>query len=238
MKWEKITATEMLAYLGFAIVMGIVHLPEVEDYWKLDPYLHYSPIADRISRNRYREIGRYLHFVDNTTLPTRGQVNFDRLGKVRPIIEHMSSVFKNSYQPHCECAVDEAMIPFQGRSSLKQYLPLKPVKRGIKVWVLADSHNGYFSNFQVYTGKGQSHITDLGLGGSVVKSLARPLAGKNHHLFMDSFFTSIALFESLLNDAIYACGTIRHNRRDFPDDLKEKRNTEIKKRFIVYVCVC
>ena len=50
-KWEKITAIEMLAYLGFAVIMGIVHLPEVEDYWRLDPYLHYSPIADRISRN-------------------------------------------------------------------------------------------------------------------------------------------------------------------------------------------
>ena len=54
------------------------------------------------------------------------------------------------YAPHKEIAVDEAMIKFQGRSSLKQYLPKKPTKRGIKVWVLADSKNGYFSNFQVY----------------------------------------------------------------------------------------
>ena len=28
--------------------------------------------------------------------------------------------------------MDEAMIKFQGRSSLKQYVPFKPVKRGIK----------------------------------------------------------------------------------------------------------
>ena len=38
-------------------------------------------------------------------------------------------------------------------SCLKQYNLMKPVKRGIKVWVLADSHNGYFQKFQVYTGK-------------------------------------------------------------------------------------
>ena len=55
---------------------------------------------------------------------------------------------------------------------------------------------------------------------------------------MDSFFTSIALFKSLLNDGIYACGTIRHNRRDFPDDLKEKKNTEIKKCMYVLKGVC
>ena len=30
---------------------------------------------------------------------------------------------------------------------------MKPVKRGIKVWVLGDSHNGYFHKFQIYTGK-------------------------------------------------------------------------------------
>ena len=36
---------------------------------------------------------------------------------------------------------------------MKQYMPLKPVKRGFKVWVLADATNGYVSNLQVYTGK-------------------------------------------------------------------------------------
>ena len=45
------------------------------------------------------------------------------------------------------------MIPFKGRSSLKQYMPQKPVKRGIKVWALADAANGYMANFQVYTGR-------------------------------------------------------------------------------------
>ena len=34
------------------------------------------------------------------------------------------------------------MIRFKGRSSLKQFMPMKPIKRGIKVWVRADSHNG------------------------------------------------------------------------------------------------
>jgi len=48
--------------------------------------------------------------------------------------------------------VDKAMINFKGQTTLKQYMPLKPTKRGIKVWVLGDSHNGYFSKLQVYTG--------------------------------------------------------------------------------------
>jgi len=48
-------------------------------------------------------------------------------------------------------------------------MPLKPVKRGIKVWVLADSRNGYFSKFEVYTGKGAT--AEKGLGMRVVRHL-------------------------------------------------------------------
>ncbi|CAI8005304.1 PiggyBac transposable element-derived protein 4 [Geodia barretti] len=115
------------------------------------------------------------------------------------------------------------MIKCQSRTSLKQYIPQKPVKRGIKVWVRADSHNGYFSQFEVYQGKGSNTTPELGLGGSVVKTLTRPLVGKHHHIFMDNFFTSPALLMDLLQDGIYACGTVRSNRRGFPQDLKGKR---------------
>ncbi len=54
---------------------------------------------------------------------------------------------------HKECTVDEAMIPFKGRLGMKQYMKDKPTKWGIKVFVLADAHNGYVKNIQVYTGK-------------------------------------------------------------------------------------
>jgi len=71
--------------------------------------------------------------------------------------------FAELYQPHCEVSFNEAMIKFQGRSSLKQYQSLKPIKRGIKVWVVADSHNGYFCKLQVYTGKDGIRV-EHGLG--------------------------------------------------------------------------
>lgn len=50
-------------------------------------------------------------------------------------------------------SIDEAMIAFKGRSSMKQYVPKKPVKRGFKVWVKADAVSGYVSEIDVYTGK-------------------------------------------------------------------------------------
>jgi hypothetical protein len=53
-----------------------------------------------------------------------------------------ASSLKHEYNPHREVSIDEAMIGFSGRLGFKQYVPLKPTKRGIKVWVRADPHNG------------------------------------------------------------------------------------------------
>ena len=90
--WDKVTTDELKAYLGFCILMGINRLPALDDYWSSDPTLRYSPIADRISRDHFREISRYLHFVDNSTLQPKGSPGYDRLGKVRPVIDHRPPV--------------------------------------------------------------------------------------------------------------------------------------------------
>jgi hypothetical protein len=71
--WTKITVEEIKAYLGFFILMGLVPLSSIYDYWSTNPLYHYSPIADRISRDSFFEIHRYLHFVDNSCLPAYGQ---------------------------------------------------------------------------------------------------------------------------------------------------------------------
>ena len=54
---------------------------------------------------------------------------------------------------HRDVSVGEAMVAFKGTSTLKQYMAMKPVKWGFKVWMLADANTGYVSEFEVYTGK-------------------------------------------------------------------------------------
>ena len=67
------------------------------------------------------------------------------------------------YEPGKEISMNEAMIPFKALSLFKQYMPLKLVKHGIKVWARADASNSYVSAFQVYTGKSGDTI-EQGLG--------------------------------------------------------------------------
>ena len=117
--------------------------PSTHDYWKRDEVTHYAPVARRISRNRFFEIQRYLHFADNSTLAAPGTPEYNKLGKIQPIIHSLLENFQTAYNLHRDISVDEAMVPFKGRSTLKQYMPMKPVKRGFKVWMLADAHTGY-----------------------------------------------------------------------------------------------
>ena len=111
-KWSKVDVVALKALLGFKILMAMNSLPSIDDYWKRDPFLRYSPVANRISRDRFHELSRYLHFADNDKLVPGGSPGHDRLGKMRPLIDHLASRFAEMYQPHCEVSVDEVMIEF------------------------------------------------------------------------------------------------------------------------------
>ena len=75
------TSANYNAFLGFHILMAINDLPALDDYWRKDGLLHYGPVADCISRNHFRELSRYFHFVDNHTLLPHEGPDHDRLGK-------------------------------------------------------------------------------------------------------------------------------------------------------------
>lgn len=216
--WVDVTENDILAFFGFAILMGVNQLPALVHYWRKNPIFHYSPIADRISRDRFLQLWRFLHFVDNNTLPDRSDPEYDRLGKVRPVISAVQEACRSNYNGSRNQSIDEAMIAFKGRSSMKQYMPKKPTKRGFKVWVRSDSANGYVCQLQCYTGK-QSGGTEVGLGANVVTRLTRDLVGQHYAVHVDNFFSSIPLFQKLLGEGIYATGTLRTNRKLFPRDL-------------------
>ena len=80
-----------------------------------------------------------------------GDDNFDRLFKVRPLLNHLQLKFNNIPMDQMMC-VDEQMVPFKGSSSLKQHVPSKPHKYGYKFFVLCDA-KGIIYNFEIYSEK-------------------------------------------------------------------------------------
>ena len=127
--WTQVTTEELWAYLRFSILMAINHLPSLKDYWRTDQVFHYAPVASRISRNWFFEISRYLHFVDNLTLPHRNGPGYHRLQNVQPVIAAIMEACMTNYIPSANISIDEAMIAFKGRASIKQYMPIKAHKK-------------------------------------------------------------------------------------------------------------
>lgn len=216
--WYPTSVPELKLFLGMIIAMGIKKLPALEDYWSVNPYIGTPEIVARMPRLRFKALMRFLHLNDNSTMKARGEPGYDRLHKLRPLLDALNKQIKAYYNPNREVSVDEAMVAFKGRIGFKQYMPMKPVKRGYKIWSLADSCNGYMYHFEVYTGKDEQKY-GTGLGERVVLKLTESLP-RGHIVFYDNFFSSIALGESLLNRGLYSCGTTRVNRRGFPAELK------------------
>ncbi|XP_069105174.1 piggyBac transposable element-derived protein 2-like [Argopecten irradians] len=110
------------------------------------------------------------------------------------------------------------MVRYKGRHYAKQYMPAKPVKRGLKVWMRCDP-NGYCHDLRPYMGK-HDIFRGRDLGERVVMHLCRALRWKSHHVFFDRFFTSVKLVRTLEQKGIYSCGTIKKDATGFPDELK------------------
>lgn len=159
--------TEINAFMGIPvnIIMGIAKLPQEALYWSSDHYFGNHGIRKVMSENRFEEINTYLHFNDSSVEPARGTPGFDRLYKIKPIFNTILGNCQTKFKPTKNLSVDEHMIGFRGRLSFRQYMPAKPTKYGIKVWMAANSSNGYVLNFAVYLGKevdGRWRIYGLG----------------------------------------------------------------------------
>ena len=123
--------------------------------------------------------------------------------------------------PAFPVAVDERMVKSKHRSAIRQYIKNNPTKWRIKLWVIADSANGYTYDFDVYAGKNAGQeVSPNGLGYDVVMRLVSSLMNQGYHLYFDNYYTSVQLVQDLFKMEIPACGTASENRRGFPQSMK------------------
>lgn len=168
-----------------------------------------------MSRNRFQIIWRFLHYNDNT------QQDFtDKMYKVWPVLDHVVKRFKELYQPGQNICIDEGKMQWRGRLGFRVYNPQKPVKYGIKLYILCDSATGYCFNLQLYVREPKT-LPDI------VFDLLDRLTGHGYTLHMDNFYNSVALCESLLKAQTNVCGTLRTNRGE-PNKIKQVTKAELR----------
>lgn len=49
-------------------------------------------------------------------------------------------------------SIDETMVKCKARTTMKQRLPQKPERDGVKNWTRADAETGYVYDFNIYEG--------------------------------------------------------------------------------------
>ncbi|CAC5357674.1 unnamed protein product [Mytilus coruscus] len=108
-------------------------------------------------------------------------------------------------------------------SGIRQFIKDKPIRFGIKLWVLACSVTGFTWNFFVYLGKKRTNIVDKskGLAYAVVTTLCEKLYGQGFRLYVDSFYTTLHLANDLLTNKVYLMGAVRSNSTAMPQVFKQ-----------------
>jgi len=217
--WHSVTKEEILAFLGLHIAMGIVNLPSLHDFWSTEPIFQHQWFGSIMRRDRFKQILRYFHCANQTGYIPRGQSGHDPLYKLREIIDVLSERFLALYSPNRELSIDESLIGTKCQVPFLQYMPKKPTKWGIKVWVCADAKTAYISKFSIYTGKENDDNSGKQLAHRVVMKLLQPYLGKHYKVYFDNFYTSPKLVVDLLKNKTYCSGTVRSNRQEFPKDI-------------------
>lgn len=89
-----------------------------------------------MSRNRFNEILRNLHFCDNQSRP---EVN-DMTWTLRKIIQVLQKTFAPAWTPSSAYSFDEGVLPSTSRCNpTRMYMPDKPYRWGTTMFMACDA---------------------------------------------------------------------------------------------------
>ena len=208
---------EMRTFIGILLLSGYCSVSRRKLYWCNEPDTHNILVVHSMRRNRFDEIMRYFHAADNSSLDQE-----DKFAKIRPFLDIVNKKFLSfgsAFGPD-NISIDESMVPYYGRHSVKQFIRGKPIRWGYKAWVAA-TRLGYVFSLDFYQGKylgdkESEYRSRFGLGGEVVLDLIDILESeykdRKFSLYFDNFFTSLKLLDELQARGHGATGTIRSNR--------------------------
>ncbi|CAI5677988.1 unnamed protein product [Oreochromis niloticus] len=224
--WKRMGRFEFRAYVGLLVLAGVYRSPgeACESLW--DAESSRSVFRAAMPLKTFRAYSSVLRF-DNREArrAVRGEGGggggYDKLAPIRAMWDEGCARLPAMYRPGPEVTVDERLVPFRGRCPFRQYMPNKPARYGIKIWVACDARSSYAWKMQVYTGKPDKRgPPEKHLAARVVLDLTEGLTpGRN--VTCDNFFTSRELADRLFRERGHTVlGTLRANRPEIPRELR------------------
>ncbi|XP_069697349.1 piggyBac transposable element-derived protein 4-like isoform X1 [Periplaneta americana] len=237
--WEDDTTEELMAFHGVILNMGRRMKSTIKDFF-LEQWLDSSRFyKDIFSRERFLQIYWSLHVSPPPRDGTSNRQMQSQASKVKHVIDYIESKFLEFYSPLEYVCVDESTVNFKGRVVFKMHNPQKPTKWGLRIYVIADSTNGYVRGLIPYYGsvttKSLIH-PELTFTSRIVLQLINKVQSvtneKGYHLYTDRFYTNLDLARELLQANIHLTGTIIQTRKGLPKQMKRKA-LKIKKHEVV-----
>lgn len=107
----KCTKAEIRRYIGVLLYLGVFKIPQLRMAWAQNIKL--TAVADSMSRDRFMKIKQCLHFSDKSKQPKKGDSNYDKLYKIRALLNILKENFNKLPQEEHQ-SVDEQIIAFKG----------------------------------------------------------------------------------------------------------------------------
>ena len=89
-----------------------------------------------MSRNEFLEILKFIRFEKKDDRSQR--LKNDKFALTSTVWDKFIENSQNCYKPGVNITIDEQLFPTEAKYRFTQYLPNKPDKFGIKVWVASD----------------------------------------------------------------------------------------------------
>ena len=202
--WTDVNEEELKKFFGLIMMMGFVQKNgRLSSYWSRDWRLATPCFPSVMTRNRFQQISTYLHFNNNAELHENAE---DKLYKIRPVYSLIVERWRSLYNLGEAISIDEGMMKWRGRLSFRVYQKDKPTKYGVKSYILADAKTKYCWNIDIY------HGTSKTLKETVTALLTPVCTSMWYSLYMDNFYNSLALSESLLDKKDHTVRTLRKHR--------------------------
>ena len=133
--------------------------------------------------------------------------------------------FQKYYALGANITIDESLLQFKGRNSMKFYIPMKPHKWGFKIHLLCDSDTHYLYNMLFDPGKiGKEFLQydeNYTLSENIVLKLLSCLKdNKERNLFCDGWYSSIGLMKKLSKMGYLVTTVLRNNSKELPAKIK------------------
>lgn len=180
----------MYSFIAIVLLKGVIKKSSVRKYWASDSLLA-TPIFGRLmSRNRFTAIMGNLHFTDSlqSHLDYQHALWKDPMERIRPVLEYLKVKFTAAFRPYQKMIIDESLVLWRGNISIRQYIPLKRHRYGLKLFVLCDCLTGYIQDMILYMGKKTELDPEIqyGVSGAVVIKMMQNYLNKGHILYLDN----------------------------------------------------